>query len=57
MTNDGTLKIKGHHDTGAETVDRFTYLGVVIRDESSIREVLSRAAQTTAARARVKIIF
>ncbi len=37
-----------------ETVDHFKYLGAIICDEGSRREVLSRAAQTMAALARIK---
>ena len=40
-----------------ETVDHFKYLGAIIGDEGSRREVLSRAAQTMAALARLKIIW
>ena len=43
-----------HHDTGA--VDHFKYLGALICVERSRREVLSRAAQTMTALARLKII-
>ena len=45
MTKNGTLQrdttIEGQK---LETVDHFTYLGAIISDESSTREVLSRAA-------------
>ena len=61
MTNNGTLQrditIQGQK---LETVNHFIYLGVVgaiICDEGSRREVLSRAAQTLAALARLKIIW
>ena len=58
MTNNGTLQrdtpIEGHK---LETVDHFNYLGAIICDEGSRREVLSRAAQTMAALARLKIIW
>ena len=40
-----------------ETVDHFKYLGAIICDEGSRREVLSRAAQTMAALARLKTIW
>ena len=36
-----------------ETVDHFKYIGAIICDEGSRREVLSRAAQTTTALARL----
>ena len=39
-----------------ETVDHFKYLGAIICDDGSRREVLSRAAQTMAALARLKTI-
>ena len=58
MTNNGTLQrditIQGQK---LETVDHFKYLGAIICDEGSRREVLSRAAQTMAALARLKIIW
>ena len=58
MTNNGTLQryimIQGQK---VETVDHFKYLGAIICDEGSRREVLSRAAQTMAAHARLKIIW
>ena len=38
------------------TVDHFKYIGAIICDEGSRREVLSRAAQTMAALARLQII-
>ena len=40
-----------------ETVDHLKYLGDRICDEGSTREVLSRAAQTMAALARIKTIW
>ena len=50
MTNNGTLQ---RHITiwrqKKETVDHFKYIGAIICDEGSRREVLSRAAQTMAA--------
>ena len=53
MTNNDTLQkritIQRQH---LETVDHFKYLGAIICDEGSRREVLSRAAQTMAALAR-----
>ena len=59
MTNNGTLPryitIQGQK---LETVDHLKYLGAIIcSDEGSRREVLSRAAQTMAALARLKIIW
>ena len=58
MTNNGTLQrditIQGQK---LEIVDHFKYLGAIICDEGSRREVLSRAAQTMAALARLKIIW
>ena len=58
MTNNGTLQrditIQGQK---LETVDHFKYLDAIICDEGSRREVLSRAAQTMAALARLKIIW
>ena len=39
-----------------ETVDHFKYLGAIICDECFRREVLSRATQTMAAHARLKLI-
>ena len=58
MTNNGTLQrditIQGQT---LETVDQFKYIGAIICDEGSRREVLSRAAQTMAALARLKIIW
>ena len=58
MTNNGTLQryttIKGQK---LEIVDHFKYLGAIICDESSRREVLSRAAQTMTTLARLKIIW
>ena len=58
MTHNGTLQrditIQGQK---LETVDHFKYLGAIICHEGSRREVLSRAAQTMAALARLKIIW
>ena len=58
MTNNGTLQryitIQGQK---LETVDHFKYIGAILCDEVSRREVLSRAAQTMAALARLKIIW
>ena len=57
MKNNGTLQryitIQGQK---LETVDHCKYIGAIICDEGSRREVLSRAAQTMAALARLKII-
>ena len=56
MTNNGTLQrditIQGQK---LETIDHFKYLGVIICDEGSRREVLSRAAQTMAALAMARV--
>ena len=58
MTNNGSLQrditIQGHT---LETVDHLEYLGALICVESSRREVLSRAAQTMTALARLIIIW
>ena len=58
MTNNGTLQryitIQGQK---LETVYHFKYIGAIICDEVSRREVLSGAAQTMAALARLKIIW
>ena len=58
MTNNGTLQryitIQGQK---LETVDHFKYLGAIICHDGSTREVLSRAAQTMAALARLKTIW
>ena len=58
MTNNGALQrdiaIQGQK---LETVDHFKYPDAIICDEGSRREVLSRAAQTMAALARLKIIW
>ena len=60
MTNNGTLQrdirptIQGQK---LETVHHFKYLGAIICDEGSKREELSRAAQTMAALARLRIIW
>ena len=40
-----------------ETVTSFKYLGSVISDEGSKPEILSRIAQTTAALARLKLLY
>ena len=58
MTNNGTLQrditIQGQT---LETVDHFKYIGAIICDEGSRREVLSRAVQTMTALTRLKIIW
>ena len=58
MTNYGTLQryitIQGHK---LEIVDHLKYLGAITCDDGSRRELLSRAAQTMAALARLKIIW
>ena len=55
MTNNGTLHryitIQGQK---LETLVHFKYIGAIICDEGFRREVLSRAAQTMAALARLK---
>ena len=59
MTNNGTLqRYITIQVQKLETVDHFKYLGAtIICDEDSRGEVLSRAAQTMAALARLKIIW
>ena len=54
MTNNDTLQrdIVIHGQT-LETVDHFKYIGAIICDKGSRRDVLSRAAQTMAALARL----
>ena len=47
------IKIKGQR---LEEVENFKYLGVIISNEGSKLEILSRIAQTTAALSRLKII-
>ena len=58
MTTNDTLQrditIQGQK---LETLDHFKYLGAIICDEGSRREVLSRTAQTMAAFARLKLIW
>ena len=58
MTNNGTLQryisIQGQK---LERVDHFKDIGAIICVEGSRREVVSRAAQTMAALARLKIIW
>ena len=58
MTNNDTLQryitIQGKT---LKTVDYFKYLGAIICDKGSSREVLSTAAQTMAALARLKYIW
>ena len=58
MTNNGTLQrditIQGQK---LEIVDHFKYIGAIICDNGSRREVLSRAAQTMASLARLKTIW
>ena len=58
MTNNGSLQrditIQGQ---SLKTVDHLKYLGAIICDEGSRREVLSRAAQTMAVFARLKPIW
>ena len=48
------IKIKGKRP---EEVENFKYLGVIITNEGSKPEILSRIAQTTAALSRLKIIW
>ena len=48
------IKIKGQR---LEKVENFKYLGVIISNEGSKTEILSRIAQTTAALSRLKIIW
>ena len=58
LTNNGTLQRDiTIQRQKLETVDHFKYLGAIICDEGSRREVLSRAAQTMAALARLKTIW
>ena len=40
-----------------ETVDHFKYLGAIISEEGSKKEILARAAQTAAAMAKLKTIW
>ena len=58
MPNNGPvhryITIQGHK---LETVDHFKYLGAIISDEGSRREVLSRTAQTMAALATLQTIW
>ena len=51
MTNNTDIKVNGQK---LETVRSFKYLGLVITDEGSKPEILSRMAQTTAALTRLK---
>ena len=44
------------HGKNLQTVTSFKYLGSVITDEGSKPEILSRTAQTTAARTRLKLV-
>ena len=48
------IKVNGHK---LETITSFKYLGLVITDEGSKPETLSRIAQTTAALTRLKPVF
>ena len=48
------IKVNGHK---LETVTSFKYLGSVVTDESSRREILYRTAQTTAALTRLKPVW
>ena len=48
------IKVNGQK---LETVTSFKYLGSVITDEGSKREILSRIAQTTAALTRLKPVW
>ena len=59
MTNNSNgfqreIKIKGQR---LEEEENFKYLGAIISNEGSKPEILSRIAQTTAARSRLKIIW
>ena len=54
MTNNTDIKVNGQK---LETVRSFKYLGLVITDEGSKPEILSRMAQTTAALTRLKPVL
>ena len=43
--------------TEVETVDQFKYLGAIISEEGSKREIIARAAQTTAAMTKLKTVW
>ena len=54
MTNNTDIKVNGQK---LETVRSFKYLGLVITDEGSKPEILSRIAQTTTALTRLKPVW
>ena len=58
MTNNGTLqRYITMQEQKLDIVDHFKYIGAILCDEGSRGDVLSRAAQTMAALARLKIIW
>ena len=49
-----TIKVKGYN---LETVTNFKYLGVIVTDEGTKREVLTRIAQATSALTKLKTVW
>ena len=48
------IKVKGYN---LETVTNFKYLGAIVADEGTKREVLSRIAQATSALTKLKTVW